>query len=249
MSEKIIDVADGFWNIRGVFRLGGVVDIGTHASLVRLGDGRFVLLDAYTLPAAILARVRELTGDRGVDALVNLHPFHTVHVKRAHTQFPEARLFGSARHVAKAPGLLWEDVRVEDPGFAELFGPDLEFSIPDGVDFISADENVHFSSVLAYHRPSRTMHVDDTFTFLKVPLVGGLGLHPTLGKALKRSPGSAAAFRRWGAELVGRWGDARSLCAAHAGTLLDQDDLAAQLRSALAKGERTLRKHERRHGA
>lgn len=248
MPETILPIADGFWNIRGVFRLGGVVDIGTHASLVRRADGRFVLLDAYTLPPELLARVRQITGSAGVEALVNLHPFHTIHVKRAHAQFPEAKLYGSARHVAKAPELPWQDVRVEDPGLGELFAPDLEFSIPAGVDFISSDENVHFSSVLAYHRASRTLHVDDTFTLLKVPLVGGVGVHPTLGKALLREPGAAAAFRSWGQELLARWGDVRNLCAAHAGALLEQDDLADQLRAALAKAERTLRAHERRHG-
>ncbi|MFT6377963.1 MAG: hypothetical protein ACJARS_004626, partial [bacterium] len=49
MSDPLIHVADDFWNIRGSFKIFGVVDIGTHASLVRRPNGRFVLLDAYTL--------------------------------------------------------------------------------------------------------------------------------------------------------------------------------------------------------
>ncbi len=248
MAEKILEVGDGFWNIRGDFRIGGVLNIGTQASLVRLSDGRFVLLDAYTLPDAMLSEVKALTGDgRDVDAIVNLHPFHTIHVKRAHAQFPGARLFGSARHVAKASELPWQDVRVDstDALSAELAG-ELAFSVPDGVDFISEDENVHFSSVLAYHAASQTIHVDDTFNHLGLPLVGGLSLHPTLSKALKREAGAAAAFRTWAAGIADDWGSARNLCAAHTSPLLGVDDLGDQLRAALRKAEGKLKVHERR---
>jgi hypothetical protein len=48
MSGKILHVADDFWNIRGSYRVGGVIDVGTQASLVRLASGKFVMLDSYT---------------------------------------------------------------------------------------------------------------------------------------------------------------------------------------------------------
>ena len=32
MSDRILQVADDFWNIRGSFKIGGLVDIGTQAS-------------------------------------------------------------------------------------------------------------------------------------------------------------------------------------------------------------------------
>ena len=103
MADRLIEIGNGFWNIRGTFRVGGLVQIGTQASLVRLRDGRFVLLDSYTLPDAILGQVRELTDDgKDVDAIINVHPFHTIHVAAAHQQFPAARLFGTARHVQQA---------------------------------------------------------------------------------------------------------------------------------------------------
>ena len=34
MTDKIHDLGAGFWNIRGTFRLGGVLNIGTQCSLV-----------------------------------------------------------------------------------------------------------------------------------------------------------------------------------------------------------------------
>jgi hypothetical protein len=45
MTGQLIHVADNFWNIRGSYRIGGVIDVGTQASLVRLANGKFVLLD------------------------------------------------------------------------------------------------------------------------------------------------------------------------------------------------------------
>jgi hypothetical protein len=53
------------------------------------------------------------------------------------------------------PDLPWEKTRTEQIRLHEMFEENFEFSIPRGVDFISANENVDFSSVLALHRASR----------------------------------------------------------------------------------------------
>lgn len=248
MREQLLPVGDGFWNIRGSFKLGGVIQIGTQASLAQLDDGRFVLLDAYTLPAPILSEVRALTsGGRDIDAIINLHPFHTIHVERAHEQFPSARLLGSARHVHKASHLPWQDMRTDDDAMNEAF-PGLAFSVPRGVDFISDDPNVHFSSVLAYHARSKTIHVDDTFNHLKLPVVGGLAFHPTLKQALEKRPGAADDFSRWAEDIATRWGGAQNICAAHNSVLLGIRDCGDRIRAAHRKVQRTLRAHRRAHG-
>ena len=39
MSEQILKISDEFWNIRGDFKIGGFLNIGTHASLVRRTKG------------------------------------------------------------------------------------------------------------------------------------------------------------------------------------------------------------------
>ena len=56
MDNSIIKVADTFWNIRGSFKLGGRIDIGTQASLVQLASGNFVFLDAYAFDADLKNR-------------------------------------------------------------------------------------------------------------------------------------------------------------------------------------------------
>ena len=49
MSSEIIAVAKDFYNIRGSFKIGRFIDIGTQSSLVQLHSGKFVILDACTL--------------------------------------------------------------------------------------------------------------------------------------------------------------------------------------------------------
>ena len=260
MADKIVQVAENFWNIRGSFRIGGVVDIGTQASLVRLASGNFVLLDSYAMSEALRREIDVILDEGGeIEAILNLHPFHTIHVERMHELFPEARLYGTQRHLDRFPELPWEEVLSEDQELHNWYADDFDFTIPRGVDFISANENVHFSSVLAYHRASGTLHVDDTLMYILLPrplrLVGlrdRVSFHPTLAMALEKRKGAAADFREWAAELTDAWGDAENLCAAHSGTLLAETNRGASIRDRIlkAKGrcEILLRVHDRRYG-
>lgn len=257
--QKIIRVSDDFWNIRGSHRIGGVVDIGTHASLVRLANDKFVFLDAYTFSGDIKRELLELTNDgKDVSAIINLHPFHTVHVRPMHRMFPDAKLYGTARHISRFPKLPWEEELAEDQDFHDLFSDDFEFSVPEGVDFISEDDKVHFSSVLAYHRQSKTIHVDDTFMLLQLPALArmivseqSVSFHPTLSQALKPHARAASEFRQWAKELISSWGEAENICAAHNATLVaaenERDAISDQLKQALFAVESKLDRHERKY--
>ncbi len=260
MSEKVIQVAEGFWNIRGSFKVAGLIDIGTQASIVRRAGGGFLLLDSYTLNDALAHEVDAITGGPdNVEAVLNLHPFHTIHVGAIHARYPRAKHYGTARHLERFPELRWERVRTEDEATHARFADDLDFSVPAGVEFISANEHVHFSSVLAFHGASKTIHVDDTIMYLRLPRLLGLfglsestGFHPTLPQVLERSAGAAQAFRDWAATLAEDWGDAENLCAAHNAALLGRENDGATIRerilAALAKVEPKLAAHERRYG-
>ncbi len=191
-----------------------------------------------------------------LDAIINLHPFHTVHVEKAHEQYPDAKLYGTQRHKSKFPDLPWQRQLTESNACAKLFAADLEFSVPAGVDFISSNENLHFSSVLAYHPGSKTIHSDDTLMYLELP--GLLGMlktpqvqfHMTLAQTLERRAGAADDFRDWATGLAKKWSDAENLCAAHSAALLcsenDGASIADRILAALQDVERTLRRHERR---
>lgn len=260
MAGQILHVAENFWNFRGSYKIGGVIDVGTQASLVRRANGKFIFLDSYTLNAGARRKVSELTdGGEEIEAILNVHPFHTVHVNKMHELYPQATLYGTARHLARFPELPWAETLTEDPALHELFADDFEFSVPRGVDFISANENVHFSSVLVLHRASMTIHSDDTLMYIRLPLpmrMIGLGdsvsFHPTLAKALERRAGAARDFRGWARELIDGWRDAENLCAAHTAALLARENggesIHTRLEKALNKVDKTLTSHEQKFG-
>ena len=140
MTGQILQVAEDFWNIRGSYRIGGVIDVGTQASLVRLASGKFVLLDSYTVRGAAKRQIGELThGGRDIEAILNVHPFHTVHVRHVHELYPHATLYGTVRHRPRFPELPWADTGTEDLALHQQFTEDFDFSVPRGVDFISAN--------------------------------------------------------------------------------------------------------------
>lgn len=259
MSSKLIQLSDNFWNIRGSFKIAGFIDIGTQASLVRLASGKFLFLDSYTLSGSVLREVDQLTNQgKNVVAVLNLHPFHTIHVAWMHDRYPMARHFGTERHLAKFPELDWQPSLTEDAKTHAMFAADLEFSIPRGVDFISDDENVHFSSVLVFHPASKTIHVDDTLMYIRLPLLlrffgltDSLSLHPTLAKVLEKREGAARDFREWLLALAEDWKSTVNLCAAHTNILrAGKNDVSIHDRilKALDKVESKLAFHERKYG-
>lgn len=258
--RDMVEVGPGYWSLRGHFRIGGLVDVGTQAALVRLSDGRFVLLDSYTLDPTVLSEVHRLTGgpDR-VAAILNLHPFHTLHTRAMQAAFPSARLYGTTRHKRRFPDLPWEDPATEDPALWPAFGPDLAFTVPEGVAFVPRNEHLHFASVMACHRASGTIHVDDTFNALPIGRIGRalgrrprISFHPTLARVLEPRAGAADAFRAWAERLIADWGDARHLCAAHNAVLdavdLGHESIGPALRSALDRVAPKLKAHARKYG-
>lgn len=255
LPAAVIDLGNGFWNIRGALKIGGVVDVGTQASLVRLASGNFVLLDACHFTEPIRRWVDSMThaGEK-LSAMLHLHPFHTLYVRRTHEMYPQAKLYGTRRHHERLADLPWEQARTETSELHALFDNEFRFSIPRGVEFISSNENVHFSSVIALHRASKTMHVDDTLIYLKLPRLvrrlkrDVLRFHPTLAKALAPYPGAAHEFRQWAEELIDLSRDADNLCAAHTAALLNAGasggPISRRVARALQKVEPTLRAHE-----
>ncbi|MGO3340727.1 hypothetical protein [Psychrobacter sp.] len=219
MSDKIHELGSGFWNIRGSFRIGGVLNIGTHCSLVKLNSGKFLFLDSYTLTGDVRDEVMTLTNNgQDVEAVLNVHPFHTVHCAQMAKDFPQATFYGSSRHHKKVPDVQWANDLVESGAVAERY-PELEFSMSEGVYYISPNEMIHSGSLLAYHPASKSLHVDDTFmsppTKLLETILPELILHPTTKKALKDEPNAGKQYCDWATNLAHEWWDVRNFCAAH----------------------------------
>lgn len=250
VHDGLLEIADGFWNIRGSFRVLGV-DLGTQSSLARLRSGRFVLLDCVQLDAATLAELRRRTdGGAALEAIVNLHPFHTMHVAKVAAAFPDATLYGTARHRRIAPALRWAAESTEGEAFAARYAEDFDLLVPRAVDFVPDDENLHFASVLAIHRQSQTLHVDDTLSYLPLPGLRRLMLHPALSDVLQRREGAAGEFRTWAAELVDRCKTVAHICTAHMRLPPPGQfpSIADEVRKAVQRAEKKLARHQRAFG-
>lgn len=251
------EIGAGFWNIRGHHRVGGVLDIGSHMSVLQRGDGRLIVLDGCALDDAQRRALLELTrGGDAVEAVVHVHPFHTLHVEATHRLFPNAALHGTARHRRKAPHLPWTGAPVETWDAAHPFADAFDASVPDGVDFVCVDERVHVASVLVRHRATGIVHVDDTFNVFAAP--GALGrvlgqsslrIHPLLSRALQPRAGAADAFAAWAQGLAVRWASTPAVCAAHSAVRrMAPDAFGGEVEGALAKVRRTLEGHRLRYG-
>jgi len=252
--DGVIPIGEGFWNLRGSFKV-GPVDIGTHSSLVELEEGGHLLLDGCELPERAQEWLDDVTdGGASLKAVLHLHPFHTVFVRQVHQRYPNVPLFGTKRHHQKATDLPWGELTTDDPKLHERFAANLGFSVPPGVHFIPDNENLHFASVLAFHGRSKTLHVDDTLMAIRLPKLlrwvkrDVIRFHPTLKHVLHERGGAAAEFRAWAEDIVDRCVDITNLCAAHSAAIRGDESLEPRIRKALDKVEGTLRAHEKQHG-
>lgn len=224
MSDTLVKPAPRFWCVRGSFKLGGFMDIGTQCALIERPSGTHLFLDSYPLKGAVRQEIMARTDNgKTVEAVLNVHPYHTTHCAQMARDFPGAAFFGSARHHAQVPEVVWENDPVESDAVAARF-PELAFSLPRGIAYIHEKDHVHAGSLLVFHRESGTLYVDDTFNVLPVPKVlqkmtgiRRLRLHPTLQTALTGGPDAGWAFCDWMEEIAREWAQTRTLCAAHSG--------------------------------
>ena len=224
MKDQIHDLGNGFWNIRGSFIRDEMVDIGNQSALVRLQSGKFILLDSYTLTGEVREQVMALTNDgQDIEAVLNVHPFHTVHCARVAKDFPHATFYGSARHHKQVPKVDWSEDYVENKAVAERY-PELEFSVPKGIYYIAPDDSIHSGSLLVFHSASKSLYVDDT---LQTPpsklfdeVQAGINLHATTLKALKDEPNAGKDYCDWATKLAHNWREVRNFCSAHSGLVI-----------------------------
>lgn len=226
-------------------------------SLVRRSTGKFVLIDAYEPDEDDKQALMALTSNGElIEAVLNVHPFHTIHCKFVHEILPHARLIGTRRHHGTVAHLNWDACLIEDPATQDQFSDLFDFSIPDGVDFIPDDQSVHVSSVLVRHRESRIIHVDDTLMYLDLPsiiqkLVSGpkLRFHPKLAEGLQKRAGAADDYIRWARALAVAWEDTQTICVAHNGIVHLTDQTFAQaIDEALEQASTILDEHREKYG-
>ncbi|CAM9399227.1 unnamed protein product, partial [Ectocarpus fasciculatus] len=219
--KYLIEVGEGFWNIRGSFVALGVIELGTHMSIVRLSSGKFLVIDTLPLNPQLKTELDHLTDNA----------------------YPSLRYYGTPRHLNVLPTLTWTG-SIFDREVQELWEPDVSMRIPDGAEFVNPPSDNHFSCVFVFHRASQTIHIDDTVCYFEDPgcllsLIGAkkgsMKFHTSMTKAgLLPTPEAPYDFKNWVQAIINEW-DFDTVCTAHNGNKIG--GAKAQLQDTLDRAE------------
>eukprot|EP01124_Arcella_intermedia_P013594 TRINITY_DN2000_c0_g1_i1.p1 TRINITY_DN2000_c0_g1~~TRINITY_DN2000_c0_g1_i1.p1 ORF type:complete len:289 (+),score=37.71 TRINITY_DN2000_c0_g1_i1:82-948(+) len=255
-KEKCIEVSPGFYTVRAGFKiLSGLIDIGTHMSLIKLSNGRFLVIDTVPLTPSLKQQIDELTENGSlVDGVIASHPFHTLAFPGFYEAYPKLQYYGTPRHLRKVTQIPWAG-SLDDEEVRNKWSPEVEMRIPDGAEFVSPEPESynHFNCVWIFGRSSRTLHVDDTLNYFSNPgtilqLVGKthgtMEFHPSFGgPALLPTPEAPGLFKSWLEKLLDDW-DFDNICCAHTGFKLGGAKELVRKTLAEAEGElETIRKN------
>eukprot|EP01126_Amoeba_proteus_P063908 TRINITY_DN8870_c0_g1_i2.p1 TRINITY_DN8870_c0_g1~~TRINITY_DN8870_c0_g1_i2.p1 ORF type:complete len:287 (+),score=38.01 TRINITY_DN8870_c0_g1_i2:822-1682(+) len=224
-------IAPGFWNIRGRFKIFGLVNIGTQMSVIKLSNDKYLIVDTVPLDDETRDELDTLT-EKGtlIEAVLATHPFHTLAFPDFFQHYPNAPYYGCPRHLRTLPQIPWVG-SFDDPEILRKWEPEVEMRIPAGAEFVNPlpESSNHFVSVWVYSRLAKTVHVDDTVCYLSDPpmVLQLLGIkkdtlfwHTSmLGPAFYPTPEAPQDFRRWVEDLLNDW-DFDNFCIAHKNNMI-----------------------------
>jgi len=240
-------VGNGFYSIRAHFKvMAGILDIGTHMSILKLSNQKFLVVDAVSLTPQMKQEIDELT-NKGTDieAVIATHPFHTLAFRSFYKEYPNAPYYGTPRHLKTIPEIPWVG-SIYDCDVRNKWNPDVEMRIPAGSEFIAPqpESSNHFNCAFVFHRASGTLHVDDTIMIGNHPGIllklggfrhGSMSFHPSIkGHGLYPTAEAPYQFKTFIQEIIRDW-QFDSICAAHMGNKIG--GAKAQLQEILDKAE------------
>jgi len=189
------------------------------------------VIDAIPLNDKIKKEIDALTNNgEKIEAWIGSHPFHTLSIPLFNADYPKAEYYGCPRHLRRFPDIKWSG-DLNDCKVRNKWSPDVEMRVPNGAEFENPlpETRNHFSSVLVYHKESRTIHVDDTICYappqgfaggiLKLAgfKEGYMSFHLSLKNyGLLPHPEAPFEFRDWVQKLIDDW-DFDNICTAHIG--------------------------------
>jgi len=221
-------IGKNFWNVRAEFKVfSGILNIGTHMSIVKLSNDKFLLIDTVDLTPGLKQEIDLLTNyGQDIEAVIATHPFHTLAFPNFHAAYPNVPFFGTPRHLRVLPNIPWKD---DITKHLNDWNPDIELRIPAGAEWVAPvpEDFNHFVCIWAYCPVARTVHVDDCINcYHGVPgpllaLAGkkqdALGFHPSIsGPGLHPTPEAPIDFIVWLKQLLVDW-DFDNICCAHLG--------------------------------
>jgi glyoxylase-like metal-dependent hydrolase (beta-lactamase superfamily II) len=135
-KNELYEVATNFWNIRVSFKMfAGFVDLGSQMSLIRLKNGKFLVIDTVMLTDQTRAAIDRLTENgTKIEAVIAVHPFHTLAFPAFYEAYPKAEYYGTPRHLRRLTQIPWVG-SLEDCNIRKKWEPEVEMRIPAGEEF------------------------------------------------------------------------------------------------------------------
>jgi glyoxylase-like metal-dependent hydrolase (beta-lactamase superfamily II) len=135
-KNELYEVATNFWNIRVSFKMfAGFVDLGSQMSLIRLKNGNFLVIDTVMLTDQTRAAIDRLTENgTKIEAVIAVHPFHTLAFPAFYEAYPKAEYYGTPRHLRRLTQIPWVG-SLEDCNIRKKWEPEVEMRIPAGEEF------------------------------------------------------------------------------------------------------------------
>lgn len=259
----MVQLGENFWNIRSEFKIFKVLNIGTHMSVVRRENGKYLIIDTVPLDPQLKHEIDELTNNgEDIEAVFATHPFHSLAFPAFHAAYPKVEYFGTPRHRRNLSQIPWKNIEENLSSFL----PDIDMRIPAGAEFVNPQPESynHFNAVWVYTPKSRVIHVDDTIGYIEdapllvSPFLKLLGMKPKSfsfhlslkGPALLPASDAPKLFKQWVEDAIRDW-DFDMACCAHNGicpsgakellqqTLIDAQPLLDKLAADRSKFEAT----------
>ena len=213
------------------------------------------MIDCIDISKQDIKKEIDLLTDNGtlIEAVIGVHPFHTLFFPSFHQQYPTASYYGTPRHLRNFQDISWKGSLLDEEVRSLWEGEGVFMRIPDGAEFDTPAEDNHFSSVLVYHERSRTLHVDDTINYLTdvgfiLRLLGKNGKMEfwQLEKGLYHTEEAPRQFREFIERIIHDW-DFDNICAAHNSIMVG--GAKQRLQETLVKANRALEGLSRKWGS
>jgi len=132
-KDALFEVANNFWNIRVNFKLfAGLVDLGSQMSLIRLNNGKFLVIDTVEMNDRLRQEIDHLTNNgEKIEAVIATHPFHTLSFPAFYQLYPKPAYYGTPRHLRRLTEIPWAG-SLDDCNVRTKWQPDVEMRIPAG---------------------------------------------------------------------------------------------------------------------
>lgn len=109
------------------------VEIGTHMSVIQLRNGNFLVIDTVAMNDNLMQEFNELTHNgTKIEAVIAVHPFHTLAYPAFHKLYPKLKYYGTPRHLRKITQIKWAGQLDVDGNKLLQWAPEVELRIPAG---------------------------------------------------------------------------------------------------------------------